>query len=127
MRWHLLRATLQMEEDEPTGFVKYEKFEPVVVKAIEDNEIPTDSEEDVIRAFRALDTDNKVRVSEKDWLQGCWNALQKGETQGCRNTSLRESIFGLPVPCLSEAPAGVPHHRGAARSAHQERGAFLCG
>merc|ERR1712094_129683 len=49
----------QMEEDEPTGFVKYEKFEPVVVKAIEDNEIPTDGEEDIIRAFRALDTENK--------------------------------------------------------------------
>ena len=41
-----------MEEDEPTGFVKYEKFEPVVVKAIEDNEIPTDSEEDVFTDFR---------------------------------------------------------------------------
>merc|ERR1719506_3269615 len=49
----------QMEEDEPTGFVKYEKFEPVVLKCIADNEIPTDSEEDLIRAFKALDTDNK--------------------------------------------------------------------
>merc|ERR1711998_395163 len=56
----------QMEEDEPTGFVKYEKFEPVVVKAIEDNEIPTDSEEDIIRAFRALDTDGKGYLTTEE-------------------------------------------------------------
>ena len=49
----------QMEEDEPTGFVKYEKFEPVVLKCIQDNEIPTDGEEDLIRAFKALDTEGK--------------------------------------------------------------------
>ena len=55
-----------MEEDEPTGFVKYEKFEPVVVKAIEDNEIPTDSEEDIIRAFRALDTDSKGYLTSEE-------------------------------------------------------------
>eukprot|EP00658_Telonema_sp_P-2_P015756 TRINITY_DN1608_c0_g2_i3.p2 TRINITY_DN1608_c0_g2~~TRINITY_DN1608_c0_g2_i3.p2 ORF type:complete len:104 (-),score=37.24 TRINITY_DN1608_c0_g2_i3:1362-1673(-) len=48
-----------MEEDEPTGFVKYDKFEPVVLKCMADNEIPTDSEEDLIRAFRALDTEGK--------------------------------------------------------------------
>merc|ERR1711988_512030 len=56
----------QMEEDEPTGFVKYEKFEPVVVKAIDDNEIPTDSEEDIIRAFRALDTDSKGYLNSEE-------------------------------------------------------------
>merc|ERR1719305_296282 len=56
----------QMEEDEPTGFVKYEKFEPVVVKAIEDNEIPIDTEEDVIRAFRALDIDNKGYLTTEE-------------------------------------------------------------
>merc|ERR1712139_123866 len=56
----------QMEEDEPTGFVKYEKFEPVVVKAMEDNEIPTDSEEDIIRAFRALDTDGKGYLTTEE-------------------------------------------------------------
>eukprot|EP00656_Telonema_subtile_P022790 TRINITY_DN2401_c0_g1_i2.p2 TRINITY_DN2401_c0_g1~~TRINITY_DN2401_c0_g1_i2.p2 ORF type:complete len:129 (+),score=43.08 TRINITY_DN2401_c0_g1_i2:102-488(+) len=49
----------QMEEDEPTGFVKYDKFEPVVLRCITDNEIPTDSEEDMIRAFKALDTEEK--------------------------------------------------------------------
>merc|ERR1711871_1536423 len=56
----------EMEEDEPTGFVKYEKFEPVVVKAIEDNKIPTDSEEDIIRAFRALDTDGKGYLTTEE-------------------------------------------------------------
>merc|ERR1711939_225176 len=56
----------QMEEDEPTGFVKYEKFEPVIVKAMEDNEIPTDSEEDIIRAFRALDTDGKGYLTTEE-------------------------------------------------------------
>merc|ERR1719201_88152 len=56
----------QMEEDEPTGFVKYEKFEPVVVKAMEDNEIPTDSQEDIIRAFRALDTDGKGYLTTEE-------------------------------------------------------------
>jgi hypothetical protein len=30
-----------MEEDEPTGFVKYEKFEPVVVKAYPNPNPPT--------------------------------------------------------------------------------------
>merc|ERR1712196_221263 len=56
----------QMEEDEPTGFVKYEKFEPVVVKAMQDNEIPVDNEEDIIRAFRALDTDGKGYLTTEE-------------------------------------------------------------
>merc|ERR1712139_763002 len=56
----------QMEEDEPTGFVKYEKFEPVVVKAIEESEIPTDTEEDIIRAFRALDIENKGYLTTEE-------------------------------------------------------------
>jgi len=34
---------------------RYEKFEPVVLKCIADNEIPTDSEEDLIRAFKVID------------------------------------------------------------------------
>merc|ERR1719316_1357238 len=56
----------QMEEDEPTGFVKYEKFEPVVLKCITDNEIPTDSEEDLIRAFKALDTEGKGYLTTEE-------------------------------------------------------------
>eukprot|EP00657_Telonema_sp_P-1_P004109 TRINITY_DN19513_c0_g1_i1.p1 TRINITY_DN19513_c0_g1~~TRINITY_DN19513_c0_g1_i1.p1 ORF type:complete len:158 (+),score=81.82 TRINITY_DN19513_c0_g1_i1:96-569(+) len=41
------------------GVGRYEKFERVVLKCITDNEIPNDSEEDLIRAFKALDTDGK--------------------------------------------------------------------
>ena len=48
-----------MEEEEPTGYVTFEKFEKVVLELIQDSTLSRDDEERIYRAFKTLDPDNK--------------------------------------------------------------------
>ena len=49
----------ECEEEEPTGFIKFERFERMMSRVLLDNQYPRDSEEKLLKAFRTLDTDNK--------------------------------------------------------------------
>lgn len=51
-----------MQEDEPTSFVKYEKFESVMLVLMESGQYAPDTEETLLRAFRVFDPDNSGYV-----------------------------------------------------------------
>ena len=41
-----------MEEEEPTGFIRFEKFERMMSRTILENHYPRDSEDKLLRAFK---------------------------------------------------------------------------
>eukprot|EP00320_Phaeocystis_rex_P020233 CAMPEP_0119072190 /NCGR_PEP_ID=MMETSP1178-20130426/58205_1 /TAXON_ID=33656 /ORGANISM="unid sp, Strain CCMP2000" /LENGTH=162 /DNA_ID=CAMNT_0007054177 /DNA_START=27 /DNA_END=515 /DNA_ORIENTATION=- len=49
----------EIEEEEPTGFIRFEKFERMMSRILLENQYPRDSEDKLLRAFRTLDPDNK--------------------------------------------------------------------
>ena len=52
----------ECEEEEPTGFIRFERFERMMSRVLLENQYPRDSEEKLLRAFRTLDPDNKGYV-----------------------------------------------------------------
>merc|ERR1719440_718700 len=52
----------EIEEEEPTGFIRFEKFERMMSRVLLENQYPRDSEDKLLRAFRTLDPDNKGYV-----------------------------------------------------------------
>ena len=42
----------QIEEEEPTGFIRFEKFERMMSRILLENQYPRDSEDKLLRAFR---------------------------------------------------------------------------
>ena len=56
----------EVEEEEPTGFIRFERFERMLSRILMENQYPRDSEEKMLRAFRTLDPNNNGYVeSEK--------------------------------------------------------------
>ena len=49
----------ECEEEEPTGFIRFERFERMMSRVLLENQYPRDSEDKLLRAFRTLDPDNK--------------------------------------------------------------------
>lgn len=45
-------APPQIEEEEPTGFIRFEKFERMMARILLENQYPRDSEDKLLRAFR---------------------------------------------------------------------------
>mmetsp|Transcript_42481 Transcript_42481/g.70649 ORF Transcript_42481/g.70649 Transcript_42481/m.70649 type:complete len:178 (+) Transcript_42481:31-564(+) len=45
----------EIEEEEPTGFIRFEKFERMMSRILLENQYPRDTEEKLLRAFRTLD------------------------------------------------------------------------
>ena len=52
----------ECEEEEPTGFIRFERFERMMSRVLLDNQYPRDSEEKLLRAFRTLDVQNNGYV-----------------------------------------------------------------
>ena len=49
---HVHLITLQVEEEEPTGFVRYEKFEPVLCRILLERRYQPVNEEQLLKAFK---------------------------------------------------------------------------
>ena len=49
----------ECEEEEPTGFIRFERFERMMSRVLLENQYPRDSEEKLLHAFRILDPDQK--------------------------------------------------------------------
>ena len=47
------------QEDEPSAFVKYERFEPKMLEILAEGDWEPDSEEVLLQAFRVFDEDGK--------------------------------------------------------------------
>lgn len=43
-----------MEDDEPSDFIKYQKFEPYMLNVLKNNEYPPDDPETLLAAFKVL-------------------------------------------------------------------------
>jgi len=52
----------ECEEEEPTGFVQFQRFERMMSRVLLENQYPRDSEEKLLRAFRTLDPNNNGYV-----------------------------------------------------------------
>jgi len=52
----------EIEEEEPTGFINFDRFERMMSRILLENQYPRDSEEKLLRAFRTLDPENKGYV-----------------------------------------------------------------
>ena len=48
-----------MEDDEPTGYIRFEKLSATALKLLASNTYPRDNEETIYRAFQTLDVDRK--------------------------------------------------------------------
>lgn len=48
-----------MEEDEPTGYVKFEKFLPVMTTILMDRRYKPQPEDVLLKAFQTLDTESQ--------------------------------------------------------------------
>jgi len=59
----VLEILPEMQDDEPTGFVGYKKFEKKVLQLLSSREWEPDSNELILQAFRTLDTTNKGYLS----------------------------------------------------------------
>ena len=53
---------VKLEEDEPSEFIKYEKFEPYMVNVLMQNEFEASPAEHLLAAFRCLDPLNTGRI-----------------------------------------------------------------
>uniref|UniRef100_A0A7S0M3S9 EF-hand domain-containing protein n=1 Tax=Cryptomonas curvata TaxID=233186 RepID=A0A7S0M3S9_9CRYP len=64
----LQRWIHEIEEEEPTGFIMYEKFEALAVRlsTLEAMNFKRNSEDEILRAFQALDVDKKGYLEEAE-------------------------------------------------------------
>lgn len=49
----------ELEEDEVSEFIKYEKFEPYMLKVLKEKTFEMDDTETLLAAFKLLDVENK--------------------------------------------------------------------
>ena len=52
----------EIEEEEPTGFIRFERFERMMTKVLMEVQYPRDAEDKLLKAFRTLDPDNKGSI-----------------------------------------------------------------
>ncbi|KAG8469626.1 hypothetical protein KFE25_006081 [Diacronema lutheri] len=52
----------EVEEEEPTGFIRFEKFERMMTRVLMENQFARDPEEKLLAAFRAIDTEGKGHI-----------------------------------------------------------------
>ena len=52
----------ECEEEDPTGFISFARFERMMSRVLLENQYPRDSEEKLLRAFRTLDPNNNGYV-----------------------------------------------------------------
>ena len=58
----------QLEGDEPSDFIKYEKFEPYMLQVLQSNEYEPNPAEHLLAAFRVLDPEGKGYI-QKDVMK----------------------------------------------------------
>ena len=59
----VLEILPEMQDDEPTGFISYKKFEKKMLQLIASRQWEPDSQETILQAFRTLDSENRGYIS----------------------------------------------------------------
>jgi Ca2+-binding EF-hand superfamily protein len=96
----------EIEEEEPTGFIAFERFERMMQRIMLENQYPRDSEEKLLRAFRTLDPENKGYV-EADKIRTLLT------THGERFSQEEIEDF---LHFAVDAESGVLHYEGTRRA-----------
>lgn len=55
---------VKLEDDEPSEYIKYEKFEPYLVSVLMSNEFEPAPAEHLLAAFKCLDPTNSGRIKK---------------------------------------------------------------
>ena len=55
-----------MEDEEPTGYIRFDKFLPVMTRVISERRYRPASEDVLLRAWKVLDTDNKGHLTQEE-------------------------------------------------------------
>eukprot|EP00164_Ancoracysta_twista_P000932 GFYU01001221.1.p1 GENE.GFYU01001221.1~~GFYU01001221.1.p1 ORF type:complete len:167 (-),score=37.39 GFYU01001221.1:208-708(-) len=56
----------EIEEEEPTGYIRYEKFEMLLMRLLSEGDHQRDHSEKIVKAFKALDTDKKGYLTTEE-------------------------------------------------------------
>ncbi|KAF6777583.1 EF-hand calcium-binding domain-containing protein [Paragonimus kellicotti] len=66
----VLQMVRELENDPPNGYINLERFLPVMMEAIEQEQFPKASEEELLKAFAVLDPEKRgfITVSEMESL-----------------------------------------------------------
>merc|ERR1711860_72120 len=56
----------EVEEEEPTGYIRFEKFLPMMTKVLMERRYKPQPEDQLLRAFQVLDQENKGLLSQED-------------------------------------------------------------
>mmetsp|Transcript_35678 Transcript_35678/g.93261 ORF Transcript_35678/g.93261 Transcript_35678/m.93261 type:complete len:190 (+) Transcript_35678:41-610(+) len=58
--------TMECEDEEESGIVRYNKFEPMVTRVMLSNRFRSEAEEDLLKAFQVLDAEGQGFLTEED-------------------------------------------------------------
>ena len=97
---HAPAGRAQIEEEEPTGFIRFEKFERMMSRILLENQYPRDSEDKLLRAFRTLDPDNKGYI-EAEKLRNLLTTHGERFSQAGHPRAHPRSL--PPAPCAAPA------------------------
>ncbi|XP_074608086.1 dynein regulatory complex protein 8-like [Acropora palmata] len=56
----------EVEEEEPTGYIRFEKFEPVMLKILLERRYKAAPEDQIMKAFEVLDQENKGYLTTEE-------------------------------------------------------------
>ncbi|XP_021377985.1 EF-hand calcium-binding domain-containing protein 2-like isoform X2 [Mizuhopecten yessoensis] len=56
----------EIEEEEPTGYIRFEKFLPMMTKVLMERRYKPLPEDQLLKAFQVLDHDNKGHLTQED-------------------------------------------------------------
>lgn len=81
-----------MQEDEPTTFITYEKFEKKMIQVLQTGEYAPDTDDTLLAAFRVLDPDRNGYIESevmKELLITRGTPFREKEVDGKFDTSLK--------------------------------------
>ncbi|XP_014681831.1 PREDICTED: EF-hand calcium-binding domain-containing protein 2-like isoform X2 [Priapulus caudatus] len=59
----------EIEDEESTGYVRYDRFLPVMTRILQEDKFKPAPEEVLLKAFQVLDMDNKGYLSSEEFMQ----------------------------------------------------------
>ncbi|KAK2146484.1 hypothetical protein LSH36_605g02002 [Paralvinella palmiformis] len=57
---------LEIDEDDSNGYIRYEKFRPIMTKILMERKYRPATEDRILKAFQVLDTDNKAYLTQDE-------------------------------------------------------------
>ncbi|GLE05705.1 hypothetical protein PINS_up014751 [Pythium insidiosum] len=94
----------QMQEDEPSTFVTYDRFEKKMLEVMYTNEYAPDTDETLLAAFRVIDTEKRGYIEAdvmRELLITKGTPFREKEMEGTASLSFSPSLDALRSLCFS--------------------------